>query len=884
MGVLTSEVDLESCSDTQSCFDSCSSRSSSRSHSRPHSRSSRFSDCSTCRTCNKRRKRHPPDRFKFLKGGGPDSRCSSGSPSPLAKPCLKLPGGGDVKDSHHGSTRTSCSSSCSSSRYVTPSDSPQPLEYQPCPRQLTAIGWRLNWTLMEAKLDSPVAVPVAAASTVTGCKDRAAGRTDRSRTPTVRHIPMVRQLFEVVPRKGDPAVLCRWYRRHLELNVTQKVARKRWRIAVLMISIIRWLLPERLKGGGTTSSTSTSASTTTTTTTTTTQFNTSTTSQAKKGSKITRKTASVPAFCPQGAKPPSPSRAPCQSPGLEGKPKSIMMYTQGARIPFICQEVREKLESHVCRKQSQRLWGFPKLVTRYVGDLALQQLPTSGSAGDGKIMGNVTDRQAVFSGRAHRNTEFRLKNKTTRPAEEPQATAAVAKDSSSATRPVEKTTTSTVLQPAESHATKPSQTRHSLNQTSPVRSLTPERCWLEKKVRSKYMEVKLKHFPGMVSQSYQSALASATSHPTRKPTQVAEAPAVVLKRTAPLRQRDKVLFMNQEELRHLEDNLIMKHMEHLQRQGVTTASVPSAHTQRVTTASAPSAHTQRVTTASAPSAHTQRVTTASAPSAHTQRVTTASAPSAHTQRVTTASVPSAHTQRVTTASAPSAHTQRVTTASAHTQRVTTASVPSAHTQRVTTASAPSAHTQRVTTASAHTQRVTTASAPSAHTQRVTTASAPSQRVTTASVPSAHTQRVTTASASSAHTQRVTTASAPSAHTQRVTTASAHTQRVTTASAHAQISHSLALETSTHTATVSHPHPALIKELVLMNGLEGGFGELKTLLAPQQHEVKPSSATAKVVSGPADSAVSSNTETQRSSGLPLPPLIRPPSRFNSAHFT
>nr|XP_013999680.1 unnamed protein product [Salmo salar] len=793
---LTSEVDLESCADPQSCFDSCSSRSSSRSHSRPHSRSSRFSDCSTCRTCNKRRKRHPPDRFKFLKGGGPDSHCSSGSSIPLAKPCLKLPGGGDVKDSHHGSTHTSCSSSCNSSRYVTPSDSPQPLEYQPCPRQLTAIGWRLNWTLMEAKLDSPVAVPVAAASTVTGCKDRAASRTDRSRTPTARHIPMVRQLFEVVPRKGDPAVLCRWYRRHLELNVTQKVARKRWRIAVLMISIIRWLLPERLKGGGTTSSTSTSASTTTTTTTTTTQFNTSTTSQAKKGSKITRKTASVPAFCPQGAKPPSPSRAPCQSPGLEGKPKSIMMYTQGARIPFICQEVREKLESHVCRKQSQRLWGFPKLVTRYVGDLALQQLPTSGSAGDGKVMGNVTDRQAVFSGRAHRNTEFRLKNKTTRPAEEPQATAAVAKDSSPATRPVEKTTTSTVLQPAESHATKPSQTGHSLNQTSPVRSLTPERCWLEEKVRSKYMEVKLKHFPGMVAQSYHSALASATSHPTRKPTQVAEAPAVVLKRPAPLRQRDKVLFMDQEELRHLEDNLIMKHMEHLQRQGVTTDSAPSAHTQGVTTASA-----------------------------HTQGVTTASAPSAHTQRVTTASAPSAHTQRVTTASVPSAHTQGVTTASAHTQRVTTASVPSAHTQGVTTASAPSAHTQGVTTASAHTQRVTTASAPSAH-----------------------------------------------------------TQRVTTASAHAQISHSLALETSTHTATVSHPHPALIKQLVLMNGLEGGFGELKTLLAPQQHEVKPSSATAKVVSGPADSAVSSNTETQRSSGLPLPPLIRPPSRFNSAHST
>ncbi|XP_041721978.1 uncharacterized protein LOC121552936 [Coregonus clupeaformis] len=679
---LTTEVDLESCSDSQSCFDSCSSRSSSRSHSR-YSRSSRSSDCSKCRTCNKRRKQHPCDRFKFLKGGSPDSPSPLVSPSPLAKPCLKLPGGGDDKDSHHGCTHASCSSSM----YVTPSDSPLPLEYQPCPRQLTAIGWRLNWTLMEAKLDSPVAVPVAAASTVTGCKDRAACRTDhadRYRTPTVRHIPMVRQLFEAVPRKGHPAVLCLWHRRHFELNVTQKVARKRWRIAVLMISIIRWLLPERLEGGGTTSSTSTTASTPTTT---------SVTSQAKKGSKIIRKTASVPAFCPHVANPPSPSQAPCQSPGLEGKPKSIMMYTQSARIPFISQEVREKLESHVCRKQSQRLWGFPKLVTRYMGDLAPQQLPTTGSAGDGKIMGNVTDRQAVFSGRAHRNTEFRLKNKTTRPAEDPQAAAAAAaaaaKDSSPVTRPVEKTTTtSTVLQPAETHATKPPHTRPSLNQTSPVVSLTPERRWLEEKVRSKCMEVKLKHFPGMVAQSYHSAFASATSQPTMKPTQVAEAPAVFRKRTAPLRRRDKVLFMDQEELRRLEDNLIMKHMEHLHRQGVTTASTPSAHTQGVTTSSAPP----------------------------------------------------------------------------------------------------------------------------------------------------------------------------------------------------QSSHSLALETSTHTTTVSHPHPALMKQLVLVNGLEGGVGKCKTLLAPQQHQVKPSSAAAKVVSGPADSAVSSSTEAQRSSRLPLPPLIRPPSRFISAYFT
>ncbi|KAM9552339.1 uncharacterized protein ACWYII_032653 [Salvelinus alpinus] len=605
---LTSEMDLDCCSESESFSDSCCSRSSSRSSSRSHSRSSvssRSSDGSTCQTC---KKQPPPDRFKYPKGCSPDSQDSQdspcppvnpspvGSPSSKATPCLQLPGGGDDEDSYHGSTLSSRSSSCSSSRYVSPSDSPLPLEYQPSPRQPAATGWRRNWTLMETKVDSG-ASPVAAPSTVTfpDCKDRAADLTDHtnwskttpdhskttsdcSKSPTVRQILTVRQLFEVVPRKADPPLLHRWHRRRLELNVTQKVARNRWRIAVLMISIVRWLLAERLKGGGTTSSTSPPTSTTTT------HSNTSTTSQAKKGSEIIRKTVSIPAFSSQGVNPPSHSQAPCQFPGSEGK--LFMMYAQGARITLISQEVREKLESHVRRKQSQRLWGFPKLVTRYVGDLTPLQPPTSCSEGNWKIMGNVTDRQAVFSGRVHLNTEFRLKNKTTKPAGEQKATAAVAapKDISPATRTVEKTTTiSTMLQPAETHATKPPQTRATLNQPSPVITLTPERQWLEKKVRSKCMEVKLKHFPGMVAQSHHSALAWTTSQPTRKPIQVAKASTVVPKCPAPLRQRDKVSFMDQGKLRHLADNLIMKHMEHLQRQGVAT---PSTHTQGVTTASA----------------------------------------------------------------------------------------------------------------------------------------------------------------------------------------------------------------------------------------------------------------------------------------------------------
>nr|XP_046213735.1 uncharacterized protein LOC124040704 [Oncorhynchus gorbuscha] len=578
----------DSWSERSSCrytSDSCSGRSScgntsrTKTHSRSHCRSSRSSsrpsggDCSTCRHCNKR-----PDRFLGDSLDSPypldslDCPHPLDSPSPVESPrqpfsLSPLPGDDKGHVRYYGSTQasnTSCRSTrhssenasqwfspspSSSSKYVNPSDSRLPLEYHQSPRQPT-IGY-YDTTKMEDKGDY---VPVVATTVKfsPGCKDRSnpADCSETQKANCVDHSKTPMTVFEIVPGKSDPPVLHSWNQRRLEVAHN-----------------------ERLKGGGT----NTTSNLTSTSTHLETTQSTSTSSQAKTR-RIARKTTSLPDFSPQRVNnPPSLS-------GLEGKDKpSIRMYLQGgAQITFITQDIQEKLESHVRRKQSQCLWGFPKLVTRYVGDhladLAAQAPSASGDSKTvkipGKIMGNVSD----HVGRGQRNTElcFRLSNRT-RPGEEREETqatspAATAKlkdnlySSPANSRPVEKTpftstSSTTTPQPAETHTTRPTQTSRSLDESSLQMALNPVTLTQERRQLEMHVKSSNPPLPGMVATS-QTTLSSATRQPTRQPIQAAaldplKCPAL-LRRRDPSAAEGYASSMDPEAPRCQEENLVMK--------------------------------------------------------------------------------------------------------------------------------------------------------------------------------------------------------------------------------------------------------------------------------------------------------------------------------------
>lgn len=137
-----------------------------------------------------------------------------------------------------------------------------------------------------------------------------------------------------------------------ESNVKKSIAQKHWRLAFLMIQIVRALaasIPARLKA--------------------------STPLSPRAKPKAVRTVSRLPHFLTQ-----SKSKDVADS---NTKP-ILMFYHATFRPPFVNEIVWQKLEAHVRRKTSQRLWGFPNLVIKYVGD-HVAQLP----AGDGRPVQNA---------------------------------------------------------------------------------------------------------------------------------------------------------------------------------------------------------------------------------------------------------------------------------------------------------------------------------------------------------------------------------------------------------------------------------------------------------------------------------------------------------------
>ncbi|XP_062372824.1 uncharacterized protein LOC134060212 isoform X2 [Sardina pilchardus] len=78
-----------------------------------------------------------------------------------------------------------------------------------------------------------------------------------------------------------------------------------------------------------------------------------------------------------------PARIKTRPEVAEAKPAPIMMFSEGPQISLISQELRGKLESHVRRKLTHRLFGFPARLEKLLGVSAESLLKCQG-AGDGR--------------------------------------------------------------------------------------------------------------------------------------------------------------------------------------------------------------------------------------------------------------------------------------------------------------------------------------------------------------------------------------------------------------------------------------------------------------------------------------------------------------------
>lgn len=296
-----------------------------------------------------------------------------------------------------------------------------------------------------------------------------------------------------------------------ESNVKKSIAQKHWRLAFLMIQIVRALaasIPARLKA--------------------------STPLSPRAKPKAVRTVSRLPHFLTQ-----SKSKDVADS---NTKP-ILMFYHATFRPPFVNEIVWQKLEAHVRRKTSQRLWGFPNLVIKYVGD-HVAQLP----AGDGRPVQNAVKSRnpAAQTGlclKRRREVSEKLQN-LSKPARKEPATLDCNKQLAEHPEILRVAKGTTVLD----------------SESQEVMSFKKR---LESKLRRKFLEVKLSRIPGKVLQSYH-----AVPYVTKK-----EQTNLAWKQQRPFckqRQRISLLstktlpFMSEEDLSRIEHNLKLKHYEHEQ--------------------------------------------------------------------------------------------------------------------------------------------------------------------------------------------------------------------------------------------------------------------------------------------------------------------------------
>ncbi|XP_062384057.1 uncharacterized protein LOC134071383 [Sardina pilchardus] len=297
-----------------------------------------------------------------------------------------------------------------------------------------------------------------------------------------------------------------------ESHIKNTVAHKRWRRAFLMIQIVRMLaasIPARLKPP------------------------TSASSQAK--AKTVTTTLWSPLFFTQKLKTVSESKA------ANSDRPPILMVSQAFRPPFVTERVWQKLEAHMRRKTSQRLWGFPNLVVKYVGDHVVQ-LP----AGDGRPV-----RNAVKSW----NPEAQKGLCLVRGSEVSEKLQHLSKP----TRKEQAAVLECHKQLAEHPEILSAACRPSVALDGVLGEVTSLKRRLENKLRRKFLEVKLCTIPGKVLQSYHAAPYVAKAQKARPAFTQQRAPCKLKQRVT-----ETLPFMCQEDLNRIELNLQLKSSEHQQ--------------------------------------------------------------------------------------------------------------------------------------------------------------------------------------------------------------------------------------------------------------------------------------------------------------------------------
>ncbi|XP_041936374.1 uncharacterized protein LOC121698383 [Alosa sapidissima] len=296
-----------------------------------------------------------------------------------------------------------------------------------------------------------------------------------------------------------------------ESRIKNTIAHKRWRWAFLMVQIVRMLaasIPARLKPP------------------------TPASPQAK--TKTVKTAFRSPVFFTQKLRNFSESKA------ANSIPSPILMFSQAIRPPFVTERVWQKLEAHVRRKTSQRLWGFPNPVIKYVGDHALQL-----HAGDGRPVWNTVkpwnpEAQIGLCLKRTGEVSEKLQN-LSEPARKEQAGALVCSKQ-------------LAEHPEILRAASPSVALDGV-----LEEVTSLKRRLENKLRRKFLEVKLCTIPGKVLQSYHTAPYIAKNQKVL--------PAFTQQRSpCKLKRRDKetLPFMSQEDLNRIELNLQLKRSEHQQ--------------------------------------------------------------------------------------------------------------------------------------------------------------------------------------------------------------------------------------------------------------------------------------------------------------------------------